>query len=67
MPSCQGVWATGKTLEECRRNLQEVLEGWIVIGKKLTAEAHSSRRNPENSLRSLRLGGKMTVEEAGRK
>lgn len=31
MPSLQGVWATGKTLEECRRNLREVLEGWIVI------------------------------------
>lgn len=31
VPSLQGVWATGKTLEECRRNLKEVLEGWIVI------------------------------------
>lgn len=31
IPSLQGVWATGKTLEECRRNLREVLEGWIVI------------------------------------
>jgi predicted RNase H-like HicB family nuclease len=28
---CKGVWATGKTLEECRRNLGEVLEGWIVV------------------------------------
>jgi len=26
-----GVWASGKTLEECRRNLAEVLDGWIVI------------------------------------
>ncbi len=26
-----GVWASGKTLEECRRNLMEVLEGWIVV------------------------------------
>ncbi len=31
IPECKGVWATGKTLEECRRNLQEVLEGWIVV------------------------------------
>jgi len=31
IPECQGVWATGKTLEECRRNLEEVLEGWIVV------------------------------------
>ena len=28
---CEGVWATGKTLEECRRNLKEVLEGWIIV------------------------------------
>jgi len=26
-----GVWATGKTLEECRRNLAEVVEGWILV------------------------------------
>ena len=26
-----GVWATGKTLEECREKLKEVLEGWIII------------------------------------
>lgn len=31
IPSLQGVWATGKTLEECRRNLREVLEGWLVV------------------------------------
>lgn len=26
-----GVWATGKTLEECRRKLAEVIEGWILV------------------------------------
>ena len=26
-----GVWATGKTLEECRRELKEVVEEWIAI------------------------------------
>jgi len=31
IPDCPGVWATGKTLEECRRNLEEVLEGWIIV------------------------------------
>lgn len=31
---CRGVWATGKNLEECRRNLQEVLEGWILVRLK---------------------------------
>ena len=25
----KGVWATGKTLEKCRNNLKEVMEGWM--------------------------------------
>lgn len=31
VPELRGVWATGKSLEECRRNLKEVIEGWIVV------------------------------------
>ncbi|WP_409375860.1 type II toxin-antitoxin system HicB family antitoxin [Candidatus Sordicultor fermentans] len=31
MPSCPGVWANEKTLEECRDVLKEVLEEWIVL------------------------------------
>jgi len=31
VPELRGVWATGKTLEECRRRLQEVIEGWIMV------------------------------------
>lgn len=31
IPSCRGVWATGKTLEQCRENLEDTLEGWIVV------------------------------------
>lgn len=34
VPELRGVWATGKTLEECRRNLKEVIEGWLVISIK---------------------------------
>lgn len=30
----KGVWATGKTLEECRNNLKEVVEGWILLSIK---------------------------------
>ena len=26
-----GVWATGKSLEECRENLRDVLDGWILV------------------------------------
>jgi predicted RNase H-like HicB family nuclease len=34
VPSLAGVWATGKTLEECRRNLAEVIDGWIIVRLK---------------------------------
>ena len=30
----KGVWATGKTLEECRSKLEEVIEGWILVRLK---------------------------------
>ncbi|MDQ5909410.1 MAG: hypothetical protein QG599_1505 [Pseudomonadota bacterium] len=26
-----GVWATGRTLEECRQNLLEVVDGWLLF------------------------------------
>lgn len=28
---CPGVWADGRTLEECRSTLQSVLEEWMVL------------------------------------
>ncbi|HEC78068.1 MAG TPA: type II toxin-antitoxin system HicB family antitoxin [candidate division WOR-3 bacterium] len=31
IPGFKGLWATGKTLEQCRKNLREVLEGWILL------------------------------------
>ena len=30
-PGLKGVWATGNTLEECRRNLLSAIEGWVII------------------------------------
>jgi predicted RNase H-like HicB family nuclease len=30
----QGGWATGKTLEECRKNLKEAIEDWIILSIK---------------------------------
>lgn len=32
IPELQGVLAVGKTLEECRQNLEDALDGWIVLG-----------------------------------
>jgi len=34
IPELKGVWATGKALEECRRNLLETLEGWVILRLK---------------------------------
>lgn len=31
VPELQGVWATAKTLEECRRELREVVSDWIAF------------------------------------
>jgi predicted RNase H-like HicB family nuclease len=31
VPGLKGVWATGRTLEECRRNLEDVIDGWIAL------------------------------------
>ena len=35
IPGFQGVYANAETLEVCREQLQEVLEGWIVLGLRL--------------------------------
>jgi len=31
VPELKGVWATGRTLEECRKNLKSSIEGWIAL------------------------------------
>jgi len=30
----RGVWAVGKTLEECRGNLLSTIEGWLIVRLK---------------------------------
>ena len=32
IPGIQGVWANNDTLEECRTELEEVLEVWLLAG-----------------------------------
>jgi len=32
IPGFQGVWANADSLEECRTELQEALEGWLLLG-----------------------------------
>ena len=31
IPELEGVWATGKTLEECRDHLASALEDWVLF------------------------------------
>ena len=31
IPGLQGIWASAKTLEECREELKGVLEEWIML------------------------------------
>jgi predicted RNase H-like HicB family nuclease len=31
VPELPGVWATGETLEACRRNLVSALEDWLLF------------------------------------
>ena len=31
IPGLEGLWATGKTLEDCRRNLAASLEDWLLF------------------------------------
>jgi predicted RNase H-like HicB family nuclease len=31
IPGLQGVWANAPTLEGCRRELQEVVESWLIV------------------------------------
>jgi predicted RNase H-like HicB family nuclease len=31
VPSFQGVWANANTVEECRHELMEVLEEWLIL------------------------------------
>jgi predicted RNase H-like HicB family nuclease len=49
VPELAGVWATGKTLEECRKNLAEVIDGWIVVRlrKGLPITFSFDKRKPE--------------------
>lgn len=32
IPPCRGVWACEATLEECREELESVLQDWILFG-----------------------------------
>jgi predicted RNase H-like HicB family nuclease len=38
IPGFQGVYSNSESLEACREQLQEVLEGWLILGFQLGHE-----------------------------
>lgn len=57
VPELAGVWATGKTLEECRRNLAEGLEGWLVVRLRRGLDVPAIARHKIEELERLEVGG----------
>ena len=46
----QGVWARGKTLQECAQNLREVLEEWLLLKIRKRKVVPTVRQYDLNSL-----------------
>ena len=57
IPGLKGVWATGKTLEECRKNLIDVIDGWIVVRLKMGLSIPPVGEHRIEELRELEVYG----------
>ena len=57
VPGLDGVWATGKTLEECRRNLAEVIDGWLIVRLKHGMPIPPLGRFKVEELKRLEISG----------
>ena len=38
IPDCPGVYANAETFEQCRSNLIDVLEGWLIVRLRLNLD-----------------------------
>ncbi len=56
VPELDGVWATGKTIEDCRNELIEVIEEWIVARLK-RGIVYSNHKRPDHRNSSPGDGG----------
>lgn len=56
VPVLKGVWATGKTLEECRSHLAEVIEGWLIVRLKKGLNIPPIGKNQVKAARTIRFG-----------
>lgn len=52
----KGVWATGRTLEECREHLAEVIEGWLIVRLRKGLTIPSIGKHKVKAARALRFG-----------
>jgi len=53
IPGLKGLLATGATLEECRSNLEDALDAWLVLGLQL---GHSIPEMDGIRLERLKVG-----------
>ena len=56
VPVLKGVWATGRTLEECRNHLAEVIEGWLIVRLRKGLTIPPIGKNQVKAARVLRSG-----------
>jgi len=56
VPVLKGVWATGKTLEECRNHLAEVIEGWLIVRLRKGLAIPPIGKHQLKGARTLRFG-----------
>ncbi|MBN1189064.1 MAG: type II toxin-antitoxin system HicB family antitoxin [Dehalococcoidales bacterium] len=57
VPELEGVWATGKTLEACRRNLADVIDNWLVIRLKRALPIPPIGEHRVEELKRLEVSG----------
>lgn len=57
VPELEGVWATGKTLEQCRHNLAEVIDGWLVLSLKRGLPIPPIGKHKVEELKRLEVSG----------
>ena len=57
VPELEGVWATGKTLEECRHNLAEVIDGWLVVRIRKGLDIPPIGEHKIEELKTLEVSG----------
>ena len=56
VPVLKGVWATGKTLEECRNHLAEVIEGWLIVRLRKGLTIPPIGKHQVKAARAFRFG-----------